>query len=100
MERPRLYQVLPMDDYSVYLYYDNGEIRLYDCKWILNENNQFDKIKNIKDFKRLCTIMNKTLCFDISEKRDTFNCIDICPDTIYNESAALNKDILSAQNQF
>lgn len=95
MNRPALFQVVPTDDYKVYLYYDNGEIRLYDCSWILNRNGVFEKIHKIEDFKRLCTIMNKTLAFDISEERDTYNCIDIDPDTIYNESIKC-KDILSA----
>ncbi len=95
MLRPYLFQVLPTDDYKVYLYYDNGEIKLYDCSWILKESGVFEKIHKIEDFKRLCTIMNKTLAFDISEKRDKSNCIDICPDTLYNDSIK-SKDILCA----
>jgi len=43
MDRPVLYQVLPTDDYKVYLYYDNGEIKLYDCSFILNESGIFEK---------------------------------------------------------
>ena len=73
----------------------DGEIKLYDCKWILQRNGIFEKIHDINDFKRLCTIMNHTLAFDISEKRDTYNCIDIDPDTVYDESIKC-KDILSA----
>jgi len=91
--RPKLYQVYPTDDYKIYLYYDNGEIKVYDCKWILGEKGVFEKIHNIKNFMRLCTIMNNTLAFDISEKFDTYNCIDICPDTIYEDSISC-KDIL------
>ena len=96
MQRPVLYQVLPTDDFKVYLYYDNGEIKLYDCDFIFTGSKIFDKIKDISEFKRLCTIMNKTLAFDISEIRDNSNCIDICPDTIYKDSISINKDILSA----
>ena len=95
MDRPALFQVIPTDEYKVYLYYDNGEIKLYDCSWILQKNGIFEKIHSINDFKRLCTIMNKTLAFDISEKRDSYHCIDIDPDTIYEESVKC-KDILSA----
>ncbi len=96
MERPGLFQVLPTDDYKVHLYYDNGEIRVYDCSFILQEKGIFEKIKDIHNFKRLCTIMNKTLAFDISEVQDPTNCIDICPDTLYKESIVTNKDILTA----
>ncbi len=96
LDRPNLYQVLPTDDFKVYLYYDNGEIKLYDCAFVLNGGKIFDKIKDINEFKRLCTIMNRTLAFDISEERDPCNCIDVCPDTIYAESAAVQNDILTA----
>ena len=95
MNRPCLYQVIPTDDYKVYLYYDNGEIKLYDCKWILEKDGIFTKIHDIKDFKRLCTIINGTLGFDVNENRDTYNCIDICPDTVYEESVKV-EDVLQA----
>ena len=93
--RPKLFQVVPADDYKVYLYYDNGEIKVYACSWILNESGVFEKIKDKEIFKDTCTIMNNTLVFDISGKRDTYNCIDICPDTIYEESKSC-EDILTA----
>lgn len=95
MLRPKLFQVIPTDDFKVYLYYDNGEIKLYDCNWVLNRDGIFKKIHQVEEFKRLCTIMNGTLAFDISETRDPYNCIDICPDTIYDESVKC-KDILCA----
>ena len=72
MLRPKLFQVFPTDDYKVYLYYDNGEIKLYDCGWILKEIGVFTKIHDIKVFKELCTIMNGTLAFDISLIRDPY----------------------------
>ena len=86
--RPKLYQVVPSKDFSVLLYYDNGEIKKYDCKWILDENGIFEKIHDPYDFVNLCTIMNNTVAFDISGELDSTNCIDICPDTLYNESVA------------
>lgn len=86
MNRPRPFQVYPTDDYSVYLYYDNGEIRKYDCSWVLNETGVFEAIKDITSFKKLCTIMNGTLAWDISGTRDATACIDLCPDTVYQDS--------------
>lgn len=81
-----MFQVVPTDDYHVYVYYDNGEIRKYDCTWILEENGAFEKLKSISEFKSLCTIMNGTLAWDISGTRDPQRCIDLCPDTVYKES--------------
>ena len=95
MSRPRLFQVYPIDDFKVYLYYDNGEIKLYDCAWILKETGIFTEIHDIAVFKDICTIMNGTLAFDISRTRDPYACIDICPDTVYEDSIRCNSDILS-----
>ena len=96
MLRPKLFQVFPTDDYKVYLYYDSGEIKLYDCNWILNETGVFTKIHDITVFKDTCTVMNGTLAFDISRIRDPYSCIDICPDTTYSDSITCKTDILSA----
>lgn len=96
MERPTLYQVLPTDDFKVYLYYDNGEIKLYDCFFIFTQSGIFEKIKDKTAFKKLCTIMNRTLAFDLSEQRDPSNCLDICPDTLYHESVKC--DDINLQN--
>ena len=96
MNRPKPFQVLPTDDFTVYLYYDNGEIKLYNCKWILEETGIFEELHDIGVFKELCTIMNGTLAFDISRSQDTYRCIDICPDTVYQESVKCDKDVLSA----
>ena len=84
--RPRLFQVIPTDDYLVYLYYDNGEIRLFDCRWILEESGVYERIKEPAKFRELCTIMNGTLAWDTSGVRDPYRCIDLCPDTVYQDS--------------
>jgi hypothetical protein len=96
MLRPGLFQVVPTDDYKVFLYYDSGEIKLYDCSWVLNETGVFSTLHDIVMFKELCTIMNGTLAFDISRTRDPYNCIDICPDTVYEDSIKCGRDLLSA----
>ena len=94
MIRPGLFQVFPTDDYLVHLYYDNGEIKKYDCKWILKEGGVFEKLHNTDTFIRLCTVMNGTLAWDTSECRDPYNCIDICPDTVYQDSVRTQIDPL------
>ncbi|MCL2079777.1 MAG: DUF2442 domain-containing protein [Oscillospiraceae bacterium] len=96
MSRPKLFQVLPTDDFKVYLYYDNGEIKQYDCAWVLRENGVFSEIHDIATFMDVCTIMNGTLAFDISRIRDPYSCIDICPDTVYEDSVKCGSDSLSA----
>jgi hypothetical protein len=94
MMRPKLFQVLPQDDFTVILFYDNGEIKRYDCNWIRFESGVFRQIQELPRFKDLCTIMNGTLAWDISEKRDPYNCIDLCPDTVYQDSVKINKEYI------
>ena len=92
MMRDKIFMVAPTDDYKVYIHYDNGEIRLYDASWILEKGGVFEQIKDIEVFKELCTVMNSTLAWDISRNRDPYNCIDICPDTVYEESVRVSRN--------
>lgn len=94
MIKPAIYMVYPMDDYTVYIYYDNGQILVYDCRWILDEGGVFLKIHKLDDFKELCTVMNGTLAWDISGCRDPYNCIDICPDTLLKDGVKAKIDPL------
>jgi len=95
MLRPKIYLVVPTRDYRVFVYYDNGEIKLYDCAWILNKSGIFEQIKGVNVFMELCTIMNGTLAWDITRKRDPYNCIDICPDSVYTESVKIDKNLIA-----
>jgi hypothetical protein len=92
MWRPKLFQVIPQDDVTVTLFYDNGEIKRYDCNRVRLESGVLEQKKKLSRFKELCTIMNGTLAWDISEKRDSYNCIDLCPDTVYQKSVKINKE--------
>ena len=94
MKRPKLFQVFPQNDFTIILFYDNGEIKRYDCNWIQSESGVFGQIQELSRFKDLCTIMNGTLAWDISEKRDPYNCIDLCPDTVYQDSVKINKEYI------
>ncbi|HZK71595.1 MAG TPA: DUF2442 domain-containing protein [Clostridia bacterium] len=91
MIRDKIYMVIPTDDYKVYVHYDNGEIRLYDASWILEKSEVFEQIKDIEVFKEICTVMNDTLAWDISRCRDRYNCIDICTDTVYEDSIKVSR---------
>lgn len=83
MIRPKIFQVIPTDDYKVFVYFDDGKIKLYDAKPMIDKGGIFEKIKDKDAFKNKCTILNGTLAWDISGNRNVYECIDICPDTIY-----------------
>lgn len=61
---PKVVQVIPMKDYSVYVYFEDGKIVCYDVSLML-EKDVFRPLKNIDIFMNTCT------------------CLDIDPDTLY-----------------
>ena len=79
---PKVVQVIPMRDYSVYVYFEDGKIVRYDMSRML-EKEVFYPLKDIDVFMDTCTVMNDTLAWDIHKNRDNTMCLDIAPDTLY-----------------
>ena len=76
-------QVIPYEDYKVYVYFEDGKIVCYDAKPLL-EKKVFAPLKDISFFMNACTIMNGTLTWDVSGTRDTSTSLDIDPDMLYS----------------
>ena len=70
---PRVKKVIPSDDYTLKLYFTNGEIKLYDVSPLLGQG-VFTKLQDINIFKQ-ARITHGTV--EWPEE------IDICPDTLY-----------------
>ena len=79
---PKVVQVIPMKDYSVYVYFEDGKIICYDMSDMI-EKEVFRPLKDIQIFMETCTVMNDTLAWDICRNRDNTMCLDIDPDTLY-----------------
>ena len=79
---PTVVQVIPLDNYHVQVFFDDGKIVEYDAKEDL-KTEILKELKDIDKFKDACTVMNGTLAWDISGQRDTSNCVDIDPFTLY-----------------
>lgn len=79
----KVVQVVPTNDYKVYVYFDDGKIKLYDASELV-EKGVFKQLKDIELFQKSCTVLNDTLAWDISGNYDPSNCLDIDPDNIYN----------------
>lgn len=77
MMYPVVVQVVPTEDFFVYIYFEDGKITMYDMKSSIAEAGIFEKL-NDKDFFMKATVMNGTLSWD-----DHFNCIDIDPFVLY-----------------
>ncbi|MFA9466441.1 MAG: DUF2442 domain-containing protein [Velocimicrobium sp.] len=82
MFQSELVQVIPTSEFTVYLYFDDGSVRLYNAKQIIEKGGVFSKLSDVDVFMKTCTIMNDTLAWDVAGNYDICNCIDICPDTL------------------
>ena len=79
---PKVVQVVPMRDFSVYVYFEDGKIVCYDMTQML-EKEAFRTLKDINVFMDTCTVLIDTLAWDICKNRDNTTCLDIDPDTLY-----------------
>jgi hypothetical protein len=75
-------QVVPTEDYLVYVYFEDGKIVCYNASPLLDKK-VFEVLKDKNVFVETCTIMNDTLAWDIVGNRDASKCIDIDPETLY-----------------
>lgn len=83
---PKIVQVIPTEEYTVYVYFEDGKIVCYDAKPLLKKEG-FAVLRETTFFMNACTIMNDTLAWDVSGNRDNTKCIDIDPDTLYELDA-------------
>ncbi|MBS1960559.1 MAG: DUF2442 domain-containing protein [Bdellovibrionales bacterium] len=77
-------QVKPTLDFKVYVYFDDGKIKLYDMNPLIGQGI-FKQLSNVDDFMNKCTVINQTLAWDIAGGFNEHECIDIDPETIYQE---------------
>jgi len=87
-------QVIPQSDFSVYVYFSDGIIKQYDAKPLLDKG-VFKKIADISIFTERCTVMNNTLAWDISGNFDPYTCLDIAPESIYENSITVSDPLAS-----
>jgi hypothetical protein len=78
----KVIQVYPTEDYKVYLYFTDGEIKLFDAKDLVNKGI-FKKLQGNEKFKETCTVLNDTLAWDLSGKRVPYDCLDLDPEQLY-----------------
>lgn len=86
---PTVVQVIPMDNYHVQVYFDDGKIIDYDLSKDL-DGEVFLPLRDLSVFKNACTVMNGTLAWDIGGNRNAEECIDIDPFTLY-ERPSINQ---------
>jgi len=76
-------QVAPTTDYTVYIYFADGKIKLFDAKELVKKG-VFKQLQDINVFINTCTVINNTLAWDITGKRDPTSCLDLDPEMLYD----------------
>ena len=88
-------QVLPQENYTVYVYFDDGKIILYDMAPLIGKG-VFNKISNIDTFIDKCTVLNNTLAWDVGGNYDPYKCLDIDPIQIYETGKVVEDPLIQS----
>jgi hypothetical protein len=84
---PEVVQVYPQSDFSVVVYFDDGRLKKFDARPLLEKGGVFLPLRDEALFRTKCTVMNGTLAWDLSGVRDETTCIDIDPIEIWSGSS-------------
>lgn len=79
----KVVQVVPFEDYKVYVYFEDGKIVCYDASHLLDKK-AFAPLKDIDFFMNSCTVLNDSLAWDVTGDRDETQCLDIDPFMLYD----------------
>ncbi len=80
---PCVLQAVATDDFQVYVYFNDGSVRLLDAKPLLQPGTVFAPLRDIAVFKDTLTVLNDTVAWDLSGKRDGADCLDLDPETLF-----------------
>lgn len=79
---PDIIEVKPLENYCIYLKFENGEERVYDVKKEINTIKFYEKLKDKTYFKSVKS-MGDTVVWKNGE--------DIAPENLYYESITLDE---------
>ena len=84
---PSVLQVVPTDDYQVYAYFNDGSVRLFDVKPIIQPGTVFASLENLGLFKKTLAVINNTVTWDMEGNRDPQKCVDLDPFVLFEQPA-------------
>lgn len=81
---PQVVQVLAGENFTVYVYFLDGAIRLLDAKPLLKQGGVFTSLCDKDTFQGSLTVMNGTVTWDLDGTRNASTCIDLDPCELYD----------------
>lgn len=93
--RRTIVSVAANDDFTLTLRFDNGEVRLYDAKPLLEKGTVFEPFSDIENFRRVYLDEQHCVSWDIDPAVDSEkvwnNKVDLCPDSCYLDSVPVQE---------
>lgn len=80
---PEVLQVVPGIGYTVYAYFNDGTVHLFDASDLVKKGGVFSSLRDFTTFKSCLTVLNGTVAWDLTGKHDETDCIDIDPFVVY-----------------
>ena len=86
---PKVLQAVAGENFTIYLYFSDGSVRLYDAKPILERGGVFEPMRDENFFREQLTVLNDTAAWDVNRDFDPCNCIDLDPIELYESSVVV-----------
>ena len=87
--------VMPNEDYTLTISFDNGEKRRYDMRPLLREGTVFEPFRQMENFRRVYVDDTHCIAWDIDPMVDSSkvwnNKVDLCPDGGYIDSVPVHE---------
>lgn len=95
--RRKITSVIPREDFTLVLHFDNGEARLYDVRPLLQPGTVFAPFRQWENFRRVYLDEDSCVCWDIDPAVDSHtvwsNKVDLCPDSCYLDSVPFSGSV-------
>ena len=89
---PEVIQVIPTADFKVYIYFDDGTIRLFDATELV-EKGVFKSLKQGDLFVEACTVLNGTLAWTPDKSYSEHTCLDLDPLKLHQDCPIVDEPI-------
>ena len=80
---PKVIQAVAGPDYTVYAYFHDGTVRLFDASPLLEKGGVFLPLRDVDFFRTRLTVLNDAVAWDIDGTRDPGTCVDLDPCEMY-----------------
>lgn len=80
---PKVIQAVAGDGFSVYVYFNDGTVRLLDAAPLLEKGGVFAPLCDPDFFRERLTVLNDTVAWDVDGNWDACTCVDLDPCELY-----------------